>query len=747
MSPVNIDWLQQFFASPNGLTWTDVSNGTEPAAVAEVLRPWLALLADSTSTAPVILPFVRAGAVTGWYAVARSTDRSDELRDMLTAWFGYTWLSRFEATTPSMSDPLAAIIRNASGGTVFRFGGGDAAANRRIASELVTLAYVLSRKPPPSKVAKRPIGVIRAEFDRALLLRDEASAAGLLEELRGTGRFSNENLRYLDVRFRAGLGLWPQLANDHWLVKTLSELVLPPQILADLIEALYRTHLDHVEAEGDPQALMDALNEHISGRYPSLFASRRGVRTPRVVKAFLVFERCQSTPNPQIINDLAELLPKADRDRPPFHSLCTLEALAEPTVDPAAAADAAFEDNQFDRAFEYYLNLTPTLRSLGRAILCASFIDTAEITSRLSIFLAEAEALGDQLSSNLKAKFVSLLDRHTGPQEGPSEAKTAVEVVTTDWRTWSQSLRKGAKIPLPNDAAVTWDASLVLQQPEVAKDFADSIGILSSDTALARQAVPIIYAAFIENRAMAASAKPIAMNLCMLIAMDESLSRVDLALLAQLAADLQAMGMSDAEYVSLVDVLSEVENRVASYIHLAWALDMAEALAIAPAPSDAAQRARAQFFHLVVAKAQTFAHRLRPDERHTFRTLSRDFETDPAFLGPLGVKSVEEEQEILPNLSGKTIGIYTLVEAAGARAKTELEAIFPGVSVVVNGDHVATDRLAHLASSADYFVFAWRSSSHAAFYAIKAAMKGRELILPQGKGTASILRAVIDAVQ
>ncbi len=149
----------------------------------------------------------------------------------------------------------------------------------------VTLAYVLSRKPPPSKVAKRPIGVIRAEFDRALLLRDEASAAGLLEELRGTGRSAMKTFATWMYAFGQGLALWPQLANDHWLVKTLSELVLPPQILADLIEALYRTHLDHVESEGDPRALMDALNEHISGRYPSLFASRRGVRTPRVVKA------------------------------------------------------------------------------------------------------------------------------------------------------------------------------------------------------------------------------------------------------------------------------------------------------------------------------------------------------------------------------------------------------------------------------------------------------------------------------
>lgn len=748
MSPSHIEWLERFYAAPNGLTWTNVSAGTEPAPVAEVLRPWLTLLADDSSSAPVILPFVRADAVTGWYAVARNPEHTDELRDLLTAWFGYTWLSRFEATTPSMSDPLAATLRDAFGGTVFRFSGGDAAANRRIGSDLGTLAYLLLRKPPSTALAMRPIGVIRAEFDRALLLRDETSATALLEELKSAGRLSDENLRYLEVRLRAGLGLWPQIAHDHWLIKTLSDLVLPPQVLSDLIEALYRAHLDRIETTGDLDSLMGAFSEHLSGRYPRLFASRRGIRTERVVKAFLIYEYCQTPPNPQIINELAGLLPDADRQRSPFGAICALATPIEHVVDPAVEADTAFDDNQFDRAFEYYLSFTPTSRSLGRAILCASFIDTTEVTSRLASFISGADALGEHLSPNLKAKFDALLDRHTAPPDaGSSVPRSGPSEVANNWLIWADDLRKGARNPLPSDAALTWDASTVLRDPRVSKEFADSIGILSSDTSLARQAVPIIYSAFIDGLGMEAAAKPIAMNLCMVIALDEGLSRVDLALLYQLAVELIVSGLSSAEYISLVDILSEVEVRVASYVHLAWALDMAEALAIAPAPSDAAQVARTQFFHLIVAKAQVFAHRLRQDERHTFRTLSRDFGVDQVLLGLLGEETVQRDGENLPNLSGKTIGIYTLVEAAGVRAKGEIEAMFPGVTVVVNGDLVATDRLVNLATSADYFVFAWRSSSHAAYYCVKDAMKGRDLILPQGKGTASILRAVIDAVQ
>ena len=81
------------------------------------------------------------------------------------------------------------------------------------------------------------------------------------------------------------------------MIKTLADLALPPQILADLIEALYRTYVDEVEATGDGAALREAFARHIVGPYPKLFASRRGIRSPRVVKAFALFEQLQASPD------------------------------------------------------------------------------------------------------------------------------------------------------------------------------------------------------------------------------------------------------------------------------------------------------------------------------------------------------------------------------------------------------------------------------------------------------------------
>lgn len=75
-------------------------------------------------------------------------------------------------------------------------------------------------------------------------------------------------------------------------------------------------------------------------------------------------------------------------------------------------------------------------------------------------------------------------------------------------------------------------------------------------------------------------------------------------------------------------------------------------------------------------------------------------------------RSDNSDIEYQPNLNDKTIGIYTLPESAGARAKTAPEELFPGCKVVVNSDLVATAQLTNLAKTADVFVFAWKSSSN-----------------------------------
>jgi hypothetical protein len=753
-------WLSDFFAPPNELTWESLLDGSAPPELVESVRSWLHALADPDNRTPLVLPFVKSGRIACWYATTRTSEGARELAAELRGWLGPTYVSVFEAAPTDPSDPNAAALYRQSGGIVWRFTGANKAAQTSISNRLNDYIGILRRRPKHIDMATRPVGAIRADFERALVAKDAPAAERYIVELKETGRLNEENLRYLDVRLSAGLGLWPQIARDHWLIQTMSDLALPPRILADIIEALYRTHIDPVEATGDVAALLAAFATDVAKRYPRLFASRRGIRTSRVVKAFLLFELLQPRPNQEIINDLAALLGEEDKFR-----AFSLPPRCEPelTVDPEAEGDQAFDDLQYERAFAFYAALPLTKKIIGRLLTCVQFIDTNEARFRLMSLVEKADhRLIDALTPILRDKLAAIVTSKPRPTADPvaignkqaaAPAGRSVSSELDGWMAWAEQLERGEDLPSAERAlelAVTnWTTSDFKSAAGQCRAFADIVGNLNGDASLiARRAVPQIFESFFSgDEPLDDSRKPIAEMLFLVVAMNDGLSAADLDILGQLLSILLTLGPSSDEYISIIRDLEDVQDRVRSYANLTWSLDICETLAVSPAQSDAARTARLSFFLRVLGQAQTFAHRLGPQDFLLMELLAKDFEVDPSSVDDL--KRAEESGEIdapPAGLSGKLIGIYTLAEAAGARAKAALEKMFPGSTVEVNSDLVATEKLRNLARTADLFVFAWKSSSHAAFYCIKDELRTGEPIWAVGKGTASIMRAVLDNV-
>lgn len=749
LPPQDQAWLACFFATPNELGWSSLLDGSASASEADQVRQWLGFL-GTRPTAPLILPFVRGGTVTGWYATTQGASGGYELGDEINAWLGPTWLNRLERVPADSSDPMATILKDRFGGIVYRFTGGDDAAMQVISARLSEFAVVLNRRPLTTRTRARPVGAIRSDFERALLAGDETHAEAMIAELKKTGRLNEENLRYLEVRLSAGLGLWPQIARDHWLIKTLADLALPPQILADLIEALYRTYVEEFETAGDGAALRDAFARHIATPYPKLFASRRGIRAPRVVKAFALYEQLQKNADASIIDALLGLLP-AGADTALFDAARTPPPVP-PSAIPLDQADEAFDDGQIDRAFEFYLRLPVGRKTLSRLVSCVGTIGTDEARDRLLVVVEAADnELVESLAPAVAAKIESLIQaKAVGTSPPPNVEVTSVR--TDPWMRWAEQLQAGKDLGMAardvQSAPTTWPASDIRESGQLAQQFADMIGGLNGEaSAIARASVPHIYAGFFpDEMEVTPATRPIASLLFMLIAMDDSLSRADLDLLAQLTAVLIEQGLSTHEYKMLLVDLEDVQKRIGSYAYLPWSLDVSEALAILPCSSEEARDARLRLFLLVLGQASGFAHRLAPADLLPITTLAKDYGVGPETLAALKRDAAGDETNAasVPDLNGKTIGIYTLAEAAGSRAKTALEELFPGCRVVVNSDLVATAKLTSLAKAADLFVFAWKSSSHQAFYCVKDALAGRDPIWVPGKGTASILRAVLE---
>lgn len=753
----NAAWLRAFFSSPNELSWVSLADDTATPAIAEQVRPWLQALRSDDRKTPIVLPFLKDGTITGWYATTRSNEGAHELAAELKAWLGPTYVSLFEAVPDGTPDPMAAALREVSQSAVWRFTGPDKYANTVIAKRLGDYISLLGRRPKLKHMAARPVGAIRGDFERALIARDTVAAEGYIAELKATGRLNEENLRYLDVRLNAGLGLWPQIARDHWLIQTMSDLAIPPQILADIIEALYRTHIDAIESAGDAVATLAAFDTDIAKRYPRLFASRRGIRTPRVVKAFLLFEQLQGHPSAEIIDELGVLLDEGDLLQ---LVVPTAKGHLATTLSPEAEADEAFDDLQYDRAFVFYSALPLSKKNLGRLLTCVQFIGTDNVRERM---LATIEALDPALIATLSPGMRDKLAELNAPAIGSALAlkDTSDELShqvapeqkpgLNGWLAWAEKLDRAEDLlhaeRAVQDAVTKWDTSGFKSNEADSRTFADVIGNLTGESAmLARRSVPQIFASFFPcDEVPSEGTRPVAEVLFALISMDDSLSASDLDLLAQLLSILLTLGLSNDDYVSLIKDLQDVQERVSSYAHLPWSLDVCETLAVSSAQSDTVREARLSFFVRILGQAQTFAHRLGPQDLMPMEFLAKDFGVDEASIDKLR-RSDEADEEVpeLADASGQLIGIYTLAEAAGSRAKVSLEKMFPGCLVEVNSDLVATDKLRNLARSANLFVFAWKSSTHAAFYCIKDELPNGEPIWAAGKGTASILRAVME---
>jgi hypothetical protein len=327
-----------------------------------------------------------------------------------------------------------------------------------------------------------------------------------------------------------------------------------------------------------------------------------------------------------------------------------------------------------------------------------------------------------------------------------------LESTSSEWMAWAEQLHRGEDLAgaekAVQQAATNWNVLAFAKDENLSKAFADIVGNLNGEAgAIVRRSVPEIFLSFFSPGVVPVPAtKPIGAVLFVVIAMDDALSRIDLDLLAQLQGHLLAMGLSSEEYLSLVGDLADVQGRVSSYAYLSWSLDVCEALAIAPSPSEAGRDARLRFFLQILSEAQTFAHRLGPQDLLPIEFLAKDYDVEADIIARL--KPAQEPNEVnqLPSLNGKTIGIYTLAEAAGSRAKVALDQMFPGCKVVVNSDLVCTPQLSNLAKAADMFIFAWKSSSHQAFHCVKDALVKGEPIWALGKGAASILRAVFDNI-
>jgi hypothetical protein len=735
MSTDTSPWWARFFDGDNGLEWSSLSSQKSPWA--DYILPWIELAHHEDLDLPIVLPRLGADGIPSWYCAGRSPRGSLRLKEALQSFIGPSY-SDFDGRPYKLNadDPVEAAFADGTVAPAYRVRASKAEDVPRILRALELYRGLLERMPKQSQRAQRPLGTLRAELDCAVAAGNESEANRLLERIRAIGRLDAENLFYLQISVLAGLGRWREIVEDGALLNQLTGLRLPPRVLVDVHDALYRQYVEPSEDIDAPQDALVAFKAAGLHRRTTLFGMRRGSRAPRLLKAFYLYELAREDAAHPRLSDLASELEKLDDVF--AHALLRLQPSEKlpHLTDPLSAADAAFDDFEIDRALELYLQAPSSKKRLTRLIRCAEDIGTVEIVRRVQDAI-KAEVDSEQLPAAWKARLAVLAERISAETGGQAPQ---------GWLDWARQVDDGLDeeraMAALRDHMDTWAPFELRKDKHQASELVTIINN-SSETAesVFREAAPLLYEAVAqEDGALPRHLKPLLQLLVTKVALLEDPSQSELELASDIATALLTIGLNTVEYTDLITNLKDLLDSQMSVFKVGWALDLVELLALHTCPEP---EQRLRLVLCVIEKARPLAHRLTPTDMLVIQNLCKDYEID--FPTEFAAREVDRvDTEAIDLLAGKKVGIYTLEESAGQRAAALLEKSCPTVRVELNHDHECTSRLSNLARSADIFVFAWKSSKHQAFYCVKDHRNATNpMIQAQGKGTSSILHAVL----
>ncbi|MBF0239219.1 MAG: hypothetical protein HQM12_16080 [SAR324 cluster bacterium] len=751
-------WLTRFFSDNNVLKWNQIENETASSKWLDQIKPWLQFLEDPDWTYPVILPLLEVDGSQQWYAMANSEQQYAKLVEELNSFIGPSYSDFIGQRVPiSDKNVIESALKERFGNYVFRFGPdpNNSKSESEIESLLNLYHAVLKRRPPQPDRTQRPFGKIRGDFDRALLAGNEPGATRLMEELIATGRINAEQHKCLEIRKLAGLGYQRELALNRSLIQSVMELDLPPQTLVDLIDALYQMSVIPVEKESDFAKIIEPFKKQVFKSYSLLFRARKGIRQPNILRAFLLYELSQSTPNrircESILSDYPETtegyaIAKGwfDGYQWEIQQTPSPSELPDPTVVLKTNANQAYLDEDYTLAIELCGKAIPEDWAIKLLLRSAENQGLEEVIRSV---LTQLEPFTVQLGK-LPGKDLQRWEKFRAQTQSTESSEQELETpIIKGWIDWVTWVNKGGYSKEPLSMLATevarWSVDDYCHQPDTCQKLAQILGnATSQEGEIFREAFPYLVEFFVERLEKPKRVfLPLYSVLIKLLALCDSVSADELELASTLTQSLLEVGPSKNDYEECVSDLSELLSGNPSLYHINWALNMAEILAVSSSPSP---ERRLVFFTHVTSLIQTNLHRITETQRKVLKLLCQDYNCLEWFNGLTRTSEPVIGEETL-NFRG-LIGIYTLTTQAGLRAKQILESMLPNAVIELNEDHAASDRLKNLANKADIFVFAWKCSKHQAYFCVKEARSPRNLSMAAGKGSASIVQSVLQEI-
>lgn len=730
--------LGTFFTEPNKihlLTGGKIS----PSDWSDDINCWLSG-DSSTDHGTICLPVLYDDGRIEWIATARNEQAFRAIRDEIEAFIGPSYAKEIKCVTSGTGDSLVDAITQTNYDKVYRIIASNNDVVQAIRIALKKYAALLNRRPNIDQTVNRSFGLVRSDFEKALALGNEVSAFRIATEMKNGHRLTLENHRYIDIRLLAGLGKWQELAGNLQLLSSLRDLHLPIRVFVDVMDALYHSILEPYLEKLDALAAQKAFAANPVSKMGSLFGTRHGVKKHTVVTIFLLHESLKTDFDRQYVETLFEALHSrfdwlGEIIRPLFSS-GTSEIPGE--IPDLQLADEAFHDFEYDLAYTLYLKLPRSTNTMVKMIQCLEQIGDPKLVSQ---FVGIVEDLDIDLISQLRPLQ---LDRYHQLKESLS-----FDAGPIDWISWVEWVKEGAGLEKSTEVleqeSLKWEPYELIRSPKMIKQLSNEFyGLDGEALSVVQAGIPYLYESLSDEESKFDPAlQQFFCDVLMVACLKESTNLNDLEFDLQLASAILDAGTSTDIYGEVIGYLSDIVESNESITNFDWQLDLAEMLALRPAPDKG--EARTRLFARMLRYSSDVAHRLSPVQRIILDLLCRDYSVD---LPAVVAKQDQEGHDLQAKGDQKqrSIGIYSLTITAAQRAKKTFEEMWPGIQVTLNDDHECTERLKNLARSSDIFVFAWRSSKHQAFFCIKNNRdKKLPFLQPLGKGSASIVRIVVES--
>jgi hypothetical protein len=737
--------LDKFYAT--GCAWTMKEMEDRSSVSARGAADWVEASLPPRDH-PLILPRVTESNHIYWYAIAFNEAQAEALRGDLMAFVGSVG-TEFDGRKfhLSESDGADSALLDWIGGQwayrlpVYR------SRNKEVRRALERLRSVWKLKPQLKSTLLRTTEALIREFFLSLTNGSESSAGHILDELKGSGRLSAENVVFLEIEMLAAFGRWGAIA-EHSQLTYLKSMQRPRHVTALLVEALWKNELSSYADAGDVEGILHCYRTDFGRRYHGLLKSPGKSSNEAVLMTFLLAAVGDEHPR---VEQIPKLLKRLENSQfLEFAKLLSAQVKLPDApkevvaLSPFESARQAFDRDDFDTAWGRLLLIEPTVESLKLMLACVEEFESPESAS---IVQQRFEVL-DQTSQELVLKNRSH-QRLWGIVETLTEGVT--KELPSNWSEWFESLdaeSQGADclLKLARDSD-EWDAAAYLNSPEKVRELAAALPACRFEAQhVLHLSFPHLTSFFLKDGVGAREYLPIYLALLDVLVLGESFSAEDWNTTETLVAASLEAGLSKEQYHELLkESLFTLWGDQGSVANLDWALDL---LGLLTEKSVQDLEALEYFYASVLGRFTVDSRKVRPDQWEMLRLLSDDLGFAESFeaIRPEQLEVAPDEAGI--DLFGKFIAIYTLTESAGARAKAVIEKMFPTADVRVSNDCGGSDKLKVLARDSDYFILSSRSAKHAAFGFIKAN-RGKErsdLIYPGGKGSSSIVSALLNSI-